>query len=69
MTNPFFSQKRNLQDPLRKRSLKELDTVLDEVADRNPEFMKILEDYIKEQLAKDNKNGQKNPLSRRYRSS
>jgi hypothetical protein len=66
MTNPFFSQKRNLQDPLRKRSLKELDTVLDEVADRNPEFMKILEDYIKEQLAKDNKNGQKNPLSRRY---
>ena len=56
MTNPFFSQKRNLQDPLRKRSLKELDTVLDEVADRNPEFMKILEDYIKEQLAKDNKN-------------
>lgn len=66
MTIPFFSQKRNLQDPLRKRSLKELDTVLDEVADRNPEFMKILEDYIKEQLAKDNKNGQKNPLSRRY---
>ena len=66
MTNPFFSQKRNLQDPLRKRSLKELDTVLDEIADRNPEFMKILEDYIKEQLAKDNKNGQKNPLSRRY---
>jgi len=66
MTNPFFSQKRNLQDPLRRRSLKELDTVLDEVADRNPEFMKILEDYIKEQLAKDNKNGQKNPLSRRY---
>ena len=65
MTNPFFSQKRNLQDPLRKRSLKELDTVLDEVADRNPEFMKILEDYIKEQLAKDNKNG-KNPLSRRH---
>jgi hypothetical protein len=56
MTNPFFSQKRNLQDPLRKRSLKELDTVLDAVADRNPEFMKILEDYIKEQLAKDNKN-------------
>jgi hypothetical protein len=56
MTNPFFSQKRNLQDPLRKRSLKELDTVLDEIADRNPEFMKILEDYIKEQLAKDNKN-------------
>ena len=56
MTTPFFSQKRNLQDPLRKRSLKELDTVLDEVADRNPEFMKILEDYIKEQLAKDNKN-------------
>lgn len=56
MTNPFFSQKRNLQDPLRKRSLKELDTVLDEVADRNPVFMKILEDYIKEQLAKDNKN-------------
>ena len=56
MTNPFFSQKRNLQDPLRKRSLKELDTVLDEVADRNPEFMKILEDYIKDQLAKDNKN-------------
>jgi len=56
MTNPFFSQKRNLQDPLRKRNLKELDTVLDEVADRNPEFMKILEDYIKEQLAKDNKN-------------
>jgi len=66
MTNPFFSQKRNLQDPLRKRSLKELDTVLDEIADRNPEFEKILEDYIKEQLAKDNKNGQKNPLSRRY---
>ena len=65
MTNPFFSQKRNLQDPLRKRSLKELDTVLDEVADRNPEFMKILEDYIKEQLAKDNKNGN-NPLSRRH---
>ena len=56
MTNPFFSQKRNLQDPLSKRSLKELDTVLDEVADRNPVFMKILEDYIKEQLAKDNKN-------------
>jgi len=56
MTNPFFSQKKNLQDPLRKRSLKELDTVLDEVADRNPEFIKILEDYIKEQLAKDNKN-------------
>ena len=56
MTNPFFSKKKNLQDPLRKRSLKELDTVLDEVADRNPEFMKILEDYIKEQLAKDNKN-------------
>jgi hypothetical protein len=66
MTNPFSSQKRNLQDPLRKRSLKELDTVLDEIADRNPEFEKILEDYIKEQLAKDNKNGQKNPLSRRY---
>ena len=59
MTNPFFSQKRNLQDPLRKRSLKELDTVLDAVADRNPEFMKILEDYIKDQLAKDNKNGKK----------
>jgi hypothetical protein len=65
MTNPFFSQKKNLQDPLRKRTLKELDTVLDEVADRNPEFMKILEDHIKEQLAKDNKNGQ-NPLSRRH---
>jgi len=65
MTNPFFSQKKNLQDPLRKRSLKELDTVLDEIADRNPEFEKILEDYIKEQLAKDNKNGQ-NPLSRRH---
>jgi hypothetical protein len=66
MTNPFFSQKRNLQDPLRKRSLKELDTVLDEVADQNPEFMIILEKHIKEQLAKDNKNGQKIPLSRRY---
>jgi hypothetical protein len=65
MTNPFSSQKKNLRDPLRKRSLKELDTVLDEVADRNPEFMKILEDYIKEQLAKDNKNAQ-NPLSRRH---
>ena len=65
MTNPFFSQKRNLQDPLRRRSLKELNTVLDEIADRNPEFEKILEDYIKEQLAKDNKNGQ-NPLSRRH---
>jgi hypothetical protein len=65
MTIPFSSQKRNPQDPLRKRSLKELDTVLDEVADRNPEFMKILEDYIKEQLAKDNKNA-KNTLSRRY---
>jgi len=63
MTNPFFSQKKNLQDPLRKRSLKELDTVLDEVTDRNPEFMKILENYIKEQLAKDNKNG-KNIISR-----
>ena len=66
MTNPFFSQKRNLQDPLRKRSLKELDTVLDEVADRNPEFMKILEDYIKDQLAKDNKN---ESIHRRPRSS
>jgi len=63
MTNPFFSQKKNLQDPLRKRSFKELDTVLDEVTDRNPEFMKILENYIKEQLAKDNKNG-KNIISR-----
>jgi len=65
MTNPFSSQKRNPKDPLRKRSLKELDTVLDEIADRNPEFMKILEDHIKEQLAKDNKNGQ-NSLSRRH---
>jgi hypothetical protein len=65
MTNPFSSQKKNPQDPLRKRSLKELNTVLDEIAERNPEFMKILEDYIKEQLAKDNKNEQ-NPLSRRH---
>jgi hypothetical protein len=53
MTNPFFSQKKNQQDPLRKRSLKELDTVLDEIADRNPEFMKFFEEYIKEQMRKD----------------
>jgi hypothetical protein len=63
MTNPFSSQKRNPKDPLRRRSLKELDTVLDEIAERNPEFMKILENHIKELMAKDNKN---ESIRRRY---
>ena len=65
MTNPFFSQKRNLQDPLRKRSLKELDTVLDEIADRNPTFIDDLTKVIKEKLAEDNSNA-KNNLYRRH---
>jgi hypothetical protein len=65
MTNPFFSQKRNLQDPLRKRSLKELDTVLDEIADRNPTFIDDLTRVIKEKLAEDNGNA-KNNLYRRH---
>jgi hypothetical protein len=56
MTNPFSSQKRNLQDPLRKRSLKELDTVLDEIEDRNPDFVKEITKIIKKKLAEDNKN-------------
>jgi hypothetical protein len=59
MTNPFFSQKRNLQDPLRKRSLKELDTVLDEIIDRNPTFIDDLTKVIREKLAEDNRNGKK----------
>jgi hypothetical protein len=65
MTNPFSSQKKNPQDLLRKRSLKELDTVIDEIVDRNPDFVKELTKVIKEKLAEDNKNAQ-NPLSRRH---
>jgi len=39
---------------LRRRSLAELDQVLDEIAAQNPVEMKKLEDYIEEQIRKAN---------------
>ena len=43
-----------MQGNLRRRSLAELDEVLDEIAARNPVEMKQLEDYIKEKIRKAN---------------
>ena len=40
-----------LRNPRGKRSLAELDDVIDEIIDRNPEFMKTLEKIISEKKA------------------
>ena len=48
---------------LRKRSLSELDDVIDEIIDRNPDFVIQLEKVIEEKLK------EKDALSRRSRSS
>lgn len=64
MKNPFTSQTKN-QLPPKKKSLKELDTVIDEMIDRNPDFIKTLTNIIKDQLKKDNTNVKKNIISRR----
>ena len=38
------------KDPLRRRSLDELDQVLDEIAQRNPDKVRELEGFIEKQL-------------------
>ena len=38
----------NEQDPLRKRSLEELDDVIDEIIARNPDWVKEIERIIEE---------------------
>jgi hypothetical protein len=43
-----------MQNNLRRRSLAELDQVLNEIAARNPVEIKRLEDYIEEQIRKAN---------------
>lgn len=40
------------KDPLRKRSLNELDDVIEEIMERNPWFEKHLEEIIKKQTEK-----------------
>ena len=37
-----------MNDPLAKRSLAELDTVLDEIVQRNPEWYKEIQQLVKE---------------------
>lgn len=43
-----------MQNNLRRRSLTELNQVLNEIATRNPVEIKRLEDYIEEQIRKAN---------------
>lgn len=64
MTKPFTSQKKSQLLP-KKKSLKELDSVIDEMINRNPDFIEIMTNIIKEQLKKDELNGQK-VISRRH---
>jgi len=42
-----------MNDPLRKRSLEELDDVIDEIIERNPEFVKKLLEYVEQQRGND----------------
>lgn len=42
------------KDPLRKRSLAELDDVIDEILDRNPDFVVELEKIIEQQKKEQN---------------
>lgn len=45
-----YNSTTNIQNPLRRRSLKELDTVFDEMVARNPDFIVKLEKIIEEKL-------------------
>lgn len=56
------STSKTTQNPLRKRSLSEVDDVIQKIIDRNPDFVIELEKYIEKQL-KD-----PNVISRRPRS-
>ena len=50
----MIKDKTNSQEPnLRKRSLAELDDVIDEIMERNPDFLKELEKIINEHRNKD----------------
>ena len=50
----LVKRKTAMPNNLRRRSLAELDQVLDEIAAQNPVEMKKLEDYIEEQIRKAN---------------
>ncbi len=47
-----MNDKEEDKDPLRKRSLNELDDVIEEIMERNPWFEKHLEEIIKKQTEK-----------------
>lgn len=61
MSKDKSSSKTNQMNPLRRRSLAELNDVIDEILDRNPDFVVKLEKVIKEQK-------EKNAISCRSRS-
>ena len=61
MNKGKYTSQTNQQNPLRRRSLTELDDVIDEILDRNPDFVVKLEKIIEEQK-------EKHVISRRPRS-
>ncbi len=49
----MIQDKSNTQPNLRRRSLRELDDVIDEIMDRNPEFVEKLTKLIEEKRKQD----------------
>ena len=62
MSKGKYTSQTNQQNPLRRRSLAELDDVIDEILDRNPDFVVQLEKIIEETKK------EQNAVSRRSRS-